>query len=134
MKQHFVIFFSPGTLVSEQTTKPIDAWDPEVALEMASTIVERHNARPYGFQFITRLDSSVTARSPMYFIGGKVETRDEVFARNEPDEGILRANMENNDIDRIWVSTSGWKTTMRLREGDVVLNSPAPITETEHST
>ncbi len=127
MQKHFVIFFSPGTFVSEQTTKPIDAWDPDVALEMASTIVERYNARPYGFQFITRsrgpddLDSSVIDRSPIYYIGGTVETREEVFARNDPDERILRANMENNDIDRIWVSTSGWKTTMPLREKDIVL-------------
>src|SRR5512135_2906984 len=54
MERHFVTFYSPGTMVAEQTVKPIDSWDVEATIEMARSITERHNARPYAFRFSTR--------------------------------------------------------------------------------
>ena len=54
MKKHFVTFYSPGTFVAEQTTKPIDSWDVELAVSMSGEIKERYGALPYGFQFSTR--------------------------------------------------------------------------------
>ncbi len=54
MQQHFVVFYSPGTFVSETTEKSIDSWDVEKAVTMAKSIKERHSSIPYGFQFITR--------------------------------------------------------------------------------
>lgn len=127
MQQHFVTFYSPGTFVAETTTKPIDGWNVDDAVAMAALIEERHNAHPYGFQFTTRgrnddeLDSKIIAKSPMHYIGGKVETREEVFARNDPGEGILRSNMECNGYDRIWTSTRGWKWTQPLKADDIVI-------------
>lgn len=137
MEQHFVIFYSPGTFMAEQTTKPIESWDTDQAVEMASEIVERYSARPYGFQFITRsrndddLDSKVTDRSPMYFLGGEVETIEEIRDRANPDETILLSNMECNGWDRIVVNKNSWRWTQPLNEGDVVLDvslapPPAP--------
>lgn len=54
MEKHFVTFCSPGTFVSEETTKEVTAWDIDEALEIANGIKERHNATPYGFRFHTR--------------------------------------------------------------------------------
>ena len=94
---------------------------------MAAEIVERYNAKPYGFRFSTKargeddLDSKEVAKSPMHYLGGKVETLEEVEARNDPNEDILRRNMRNNDIKRIIVSTSGWRWTQPLEDGDIVL-------------
>jgi hypothetical protein len=76
MEKHFVEFLSPGTFFAEITTVPIESWDTKKAQELAHGISERHSATPYGFRFITRsrgqddLDSKVTARSGMYFLGG----------------------------------------------------------------
>ncbi len=129
LTQHFVTFFSPGTFTAEQTTKPIPSWDVDLAVAMSSDIQERHAARPYGFQFITRgredheLDSRVIASSGMFYIGGKVETVDEVRARNREDERILLANMEGNGWDRIWRSTQGWQWTQPLRREDTVIDA-----------
>ena len=87
VKAHFVTFFSPGTFVAEQSIMSIDKWDIEKAKKMAHGIKERHGAVPYGFQFTTRsrrareLDSKVIATSPLYYLGGKVETLAEVKAR-----------------------------------------------------
>ena|ERR1700749_1071913 len=127
MEAHFVTFFSPGTFVAETTQKPIASWDVDTAVAMAATIKERHGATPYGFQFSTRartddeLDSKVISKSPMHYIGGKVETRAEVEARNAPDEAMLRDNMRMNRCDRIWSSTQGWKWTQPLEADDIVV-------------
>lgn len=129
MKQHFVIFYSPGTFVAETTSKPIDAWNVDDAVAMSAMIEERHGARPYGFRFTTRgrgpddLDSKEIASSPMHYIGGKVETLEEVEARGDPSEAILRSNMRGNGYKRIWTSTKGWKWTQPLKDDDLVIDA-----------
>ncbi len=128
MEQHFVTFYSPGTFFAEQDTKPIDSWDVDAAIEMARGITQRYNARPYGFQFTTRtrkddeLDSSVSAKSNLYYLGGRIETLEEVEARNNPDEKILRSNMRGNGWDRIVVNDNSWRTTQPLEADDVILD------------
>lgn len=128
MKKHFVTFYSPGTFVSEETTKEIASWDVQAAMKMAHSITERHAATPYGFRFSTRsrgdgdLDSKVTERSPLYWLGGKVETLEEVEARNDPKEEILRSNMRGNGYKKIVVNDNSWRFTAPLNDGDVVLD------------
>jgi hypothetical protein len=125
--KHFVTFLSPGSFVAENTTKAIDSWDVPAAQAMAETINERHNAVPYAFFFTTRtrgpddLDSEVTAASPTYYIHCKIETLEEIEARNDPAERILRDNMRCNGYTKVVVTTRGWRWTQYLRDGDVVL-------------
>ena len=128
MQQHFVTFYSPGSFVAEETTKPIDEWNVDQAVEMARGIRERYNALPYGFRFSTRergpndLDSHVSARGPMYYLGGKVETLEQVKARATAEDGILIRNMEGNGYSRIITNTNSWKWTQPLKDDDVVLD------------
>lgn len=128
MQKHFVTFYSPGTFVSEETTKPIALWSTDEAVQMARGISERYNAKPYGFRFSTRerkddeLDSKVVKRSPMYYLGGKVETLEEIELRNDPKEEILRSNMRCNGYERVIVNTNSWKFTAALQDDDVVLD------------
>jgi hypothetical protein len=123
---HFVTFFSPGSFVSEETTEPVNSWDPAAALTRARQITERHNAKPYGFRFTTRtrtdadLDSKVSATSPMYYFGCKVETLAEVQARAPG--SILAENMRINDIARIATTTSGYRHSAPLKDEDIVLD------------
>lgn len=130
MDAHFVIFYSPGTFVAETTEKPIDSWDIDKAKEMAKVITERHGATPYGFSFTTRsrgdedLDSHVSARSPMYYLGGKIETVDEVRARATDKDRILLANMEGNGYDRIITNNNSWQWSQPLDKDHVVLDWP----------
>ncbi len=129
MEQHFVTFYSPGTLLSEQTRKPIEKWDTDVAIEMSKTINERHWwATPYGFRFTTRgrgpddLDSKEIDRSGMYFLGGRVETLEQVRQRADPAEQILLSNMESNGWARIVVDAGrSWGMKQPLQKGDMVL-------------
>lgn len=128
MKKHFVTFYSPGTIVSEESTKEIDTWSPQLACELAHGISERYGATPYAFKFTTRergendLDSKVVATSPRYFLGGKIETRAEIIARHDPAEKILCENMRVNNIDRVLVNDNSYRSTHVLRDDDVVLD------------
>ncbi len=131
MKQHFVTFYSPGTFVAEQTTKPIDTWDVEGAKCIADDIVERYGATPYAFQFSTRerrdteLDSHTVSQSPWYYLGGKVLTLEEVRAQS-PDEKILISNMESNGWKRVIKNTNSWSWVQPLEDDDVVLDYTPP--------
>jgi len=90
-------------------------------------IKERHGATPYGFYFSTRgrrdgdLDSKVIATSPMYYLGGKIETLVEVKLRNDPKEETLRWNMEHNGYNRIITNTNSYKSVFPLKDDDIVL-------------
>lgn len=125
--QHFVTFYSPGTFMAEDTTKPIDSWDVPTAVKMSSAIVERYDARPYGFQFSTRsrgpkdLDSKEVKRSGTYYLSGKVETVIEIERRADPKEEILLSNMKCNNWPRIVRSTGRWSWCQPLGDKDVVL-------------
>src|SRR5574340_92575 len=128
IEKHFVEFYSPGTLVSEVSRLPIDSWDVDKAVEMANSIKEWHGARPYGFRFTTRtrseadLNSHESAKSNLYYLGGKIETREEVEARNDPKEEILRSNMRINGIDRIIINDNSWRFTAALNDDDIILD------------
>lgn len=130
VQAHFVTFYSPGTFLAKTSQKPIQSWDIEEAKRMAREIKERHGAVPYGFKFTTRsrsaddLDSHETASSPMYYLGGKVETLDEVKARATDGDRILISNMESNGYERIVTNMNSWKWTQPLKPTDIVLDGP----------
>jgi hypothetical protein len=123
MKKHFVVFYSPGTLVSETTEKPIASWDVEKAKKMARAIKERHGATPYGFRFSTRerkateLDSKETKYSGMYYLGGRILTLEDV-KREMPKEETLIWNMTNNHIKKIIINDNSWRTMQAFGKGD----------------
>ncbi len=128
MIKHFVIFFSPGTLFSEQTEKSINSWDVGKAVKMAKKIKERHGATPYGFCFTSRgrkddeLDSKEIRRSGTYFLGGKVLTLKDVKERNDPKDKILISNMESNHFNKVIENCNSWKTVQPLSRKDKVLD------------
>ena len=137
MEKHFVTFLSPGTFMSEQTTQEIGgtrSWMDEESLYVEEAILrskrikERHGAVPYGFYFSTRergddeLDSKEVSKSHMYFLGGKVMTRQEIEKQNDLNNEILLDNMRMNGIDRVVVNTNSWRGTLAMNKNDVVLN------------
>jgi len=128
IKQHFVTFYSPGTFVAEDTTKPIKSWSVVEACQMARSIKERYKATPYAFQFSTRgrakkdLDSKIIKQSPYYFLGGKVETLAQVKARATEKDRILVSNMEGNGYKRIVTNGNSYTWTQPLGDNDVVLD------------
>ena len=127
MKKHFVIFMSPGTIVSETTQKEIDSWDIKKAKEMVYGIKERYGATPYGFYFITKertseeLDSKIVKKSCMYYLGGIIKTIEEIREQKDPDEKILLSNMECNKWNRVIVNNNSYKITLPLKDDDVIL-------------
>jgi hypothetical protein len=135
ISKHFVTFLSPGTFVFEQTTQEIESWNVREAFERSRSVVERYDARPFAFYFTTRrrgegdLDSKEVARSGRYYLGGTVETLDEVVARNDPKDEILRSNMRANGIERVITTSTPWRSTNPLQAGDVVLDDAGAVVE-----
>jgi len=130
MKKHFVTFLSPGTFISEETTREIESWDVAAAKAIAKEILERHGAVPYGFFFTTRsraaddFDSKESARSGTYFLGGIVETVSEIAARGDPNDHILLLNMKGNNWDKVITNNNSWQHTTLFKDGDVLLSWP----------
>lgn len=128
MQKHYVTFYSPGTFVSEQTTREVDSWNVEAAVEMARTIVERHGAKPYAFRFTTRgrKDDEFEPReldsSGLYYLGGKVRSAEDVLAGDDPSEHILRSNVRVNGYKRVIENSNSWRFTGVLGDDDVVLD------------
>lgn len=127
MKKHYVTFYSPGTFVSENSTKEIESWDVEKAKEMALGITERYGATPYGFSFFTKergendFEPKVTEKSKFYHLGGEIWTLEELKERNDPDDKILISNMGCNNWDKVVINNNSWRHTELFNEGDTLL-------------
>ncbi len=144
MRKHKVTFYSPGTFVSESTTRDIDSWDTVKAVEMSEQIKERYNARPYGFIFTTvivandvsdgeggtlKVQSKEVERSGLHFLGGRLETYDDVVARNDDKENILRSNMRNNESWIICINDNSFRSTIPFGEEDCIVNARGLIVQ-----
>jgi hypothetical protein len=140
--KHYAIFFSPGTLFSEQSTREVSGWNPVEACAMAREITERYNSKPYGFRFESRLVSDdiddghggslrvepkTVATSKMFHINAVVETLEQVEARNDPKEEILRSNMRANGW-KIAMTTNSWKHCAIFEDGDCVVDADGNVT------
>lgn len=127
MKKHFVCFYTPGSFCSEEYEYPVEKWDINQAKEMAKTVKEKYTLMPYGFNFVTRgrnddeLDSRVLEKSPLYYLGGKIETIEEVNARNLDSEYILRENMRRNNHNKIIVNDNSFRYFAPLKDTDIIL-------------
>lgn len=131
MQRHYVTFLSPGTFVSESTTREIDCWDTKTAFEMSKSVFERYEATPYAFYFFTKerkeddFEPKIIKESNRYFIGGKhgrFLTLEEIKAKNDLDDSILIGNMITNKYERVYETTEGWKFTVPVKPDDVLLD------------
>jgi hypothetical protein len=98
----------------------------EKAKKMVSKIIERYNATPYGFYFVTRSLAGQETKSGMYYLGGIVQTLKELKTENDPENQILIRNMENNRWNKVITNTNSWKVTRPFLKGDVVLEFVKP--------
>lgn len=136
-RKHFVTFYSPGTFFAEVSTRPIDSWDTVAATALARSIVERYAATPYAFQFEARIVSDpvpdgeggtlrvepkTVAKSGRYFLGGIVETLEQVEARGDANDRILISNMRCNRWNRVITVCNGWRVTQPFTDEDSVVD------------
>jgi hypothetical protein len=124
-QKHYVTFHSPGTFVSESTTKEIDAWSVDLAVRMAKEIKERHGATPYGFSFKTKESDGWSPKtvkeSGMYYLGGKLLTLDDITDTKE--NSVLRDNMRFNNYEYVIENTNSWKITLPFyKDKDTLLD------------
>jgi len=139
-KKHYVTFYSPGTLFSEESSREIAEWSPAVACKMARQIQERHGAKPYGFRFVTRLVSEPiddgeggklevrpkeVAKSGLFFITGRLLKLDDI--PETPETSILRDNMRCNDHPIVCENCNSWKSVLPFNRDDVLLDAAGKV-------
>ncbi len=122
-QKHYVTFYSPGSFVSETTTKEIDVWSVDLAVRMAKEI-ERHRATPYGFTFKTMESDGWSPKtvkeSGMYYLGGTLKRLIDIPDTKE--NSILRDNMRFNNYEYVIENTNSWKITLPFyKDKDIVL-------------
>ena len=113
-QKHYVTFYSPGSFVSESTSKEIDTWSVDLAVRMAKDIKERHGAVPYGFRFKTKESDGWSPKtvkeSGMYYLGGRLMRLIDIPDTKE--NSILRDNMRFNNYEWVIENTNSWKVTL----------------------
>ena len=139
-QEHFVVFYSPGTLFSESTTKTISAWNPTEALRLASNVKERHGAIPFGFQFETRIvadpipdgqggelrvEPKTVRTSGMFFIAGQPRLFTELL--DDRENHILKSNMRANDWPIVVETCRGYRETHPFKEEDAIITEQGTI-------
>lgn len=148
-REHRVTFDSPGSFFAESRTLPIESWSPALAVALADGIVERYGAKPYGFRFSTlltadpvpdgeggtlKVEPKEVAQSGTHFLGGEVLTFDQLVARDDPKESILRSNMQSNDWPLVLENNNPWRSVQPFPEdacvvdaaGEVIIRGDAP--------
>ena len=138
-EQHFVTYVSPGTFFHETTRKPIESWDPAMAVRMEEGVVERHGARPYAFYFETSLVSDdvdderggtlkvepkTLRRSGRYFLGGTLRTLAELEASGEE---IAASNLRGMGCSFAIVSTRSYKVMQAFEAEDCIVDGAGRV-------
>lgn len=117
-----VTFYSPGTIVAEQTMIRIKGKDLDEIRQKATiesqNIIERYNATPYCFVI-----SKDEKRRRYYLPHTRIELLDEIVNRDDPKDRILISNMRCNNWNAVVTTTLGWKTTQPLDEDDCIVDA-----------
>jgi hypothetical protein len=137
MRKRYVTFVSPGTFVSETTTKPILSYDVVAAVEMSRAVTERYGAKPFAFYFSTQLvadpvpdgeggwldvEAKEVEKSGNYFVGGTLLTLDDLKARNDPKNSILISNMECNGWPIVVENRNSYLSVQPFGENDFIVS------------
>ncbi len=143
-RQEYAVFYSPGTMFAEQTSRPIENRDLRAAVAIGETIVERYSARPYGFRFETRIvadpipdgvggtlavASKTIDTSGLHFLGGRLETIDDVAARADKREETLLWNMRVNDHPIVCITENGFRSTQPFGATECIVDAAGEIVE-----
>ena len=144
MRKHYVRYFSPGTFLSEESERPIYAWDVELAAQGARKVNERYGAKPYAFVFLAKLvgdpvpdgeggvlqvEPKEVMRSGYYYLKGKLLTIEDIKARRNPTESILLSNMQANGWPIVVETCNSYRSIQPFEERDFVIDAEGRILE-----
>lgn len=139
---HHVVFLSPGSFTSECSSREIPSWDPALACEMSTQIVERYGARPYAFYFTTsiaapdvpdglggslRVEPREIERSGLYHLGGQILTVEDA-ERERGERSVLASNMRNN-WPLVVETRNSFRHNAPFAVRDVIVNVKGEIVE-----
>lgn len=115
-----VVFYSPGTLMSETTQLEIEG--NTIQKVMINSVLESNNVRerygamPYGFKIQGE-------KYMCYLPHNKIELYDDIKKRNDPKDSILLTNMMNNGWKAIVTTVISWKISNPFCDDDCILDN-----------
>lgn len=140
-RQSFVTFLSPGTFCSEQTTKPIETWDPATAVRIGADVDERYGAKPYAFYFSESIVSDAVPdgeggaltvqpkqvrKSGLYHLNGVIKTMVDFDPKKD---SILLSNMRANAWPFVVETTNSYKHVAPFLAEDFIVDASGKVTE-----
>ena len=148
MRKNYVTFLSPGTFYDEETSKPIDTWDPVAAMKLLEGIKERHGAKPYAFFFRTMLtaepvpdgeggtlevEPKLVEKSGLHYINGTVLSYDDVVVKVDADSKRLALTRGTRHSPSTRKTTNSYLPPGGFGEDAVVVDAEGKITERGNS-
>src|ERR1051326_1239145 len=139
-EKHYAVFYSPGTFVCEESSRPVSEWSTRQAVAAAETIRERYNAKPFGFRFRTHLESppipdgrggtmdvepKPLKESGLHWLGGTLLLYDDV--PDDKEHSILRSNMLCNDMPVVIEKRNSFRYTGQFGPDDVICGPSGEI-------
>lgn len=133
-RKHYVEFYSPGTFFHESSRREIESWSIAAACQMAVSIKERYDAKPYGFRFITmivaepvpdgeggmlKVEPKEVAKSPLHYLGGTVKLYHDIA--DVPENRTLRSNMRCNREPVAIENCNSWRFTGFFGEDELIV-------------
>ena len=92
----YVLVFLHRFILSDEECFSIS--EDEDVISVAEKVMDKYHEKAFAFRRFKVFHGNKRYIDPGFmYLTGNVETRDEVYARNDPSEDILRRNMEYND-------------------------------------
>ncbi len=135
-RKEFAEFYSPGTFLHESRFIELHEGTVEEAVRISKDVVERYQARPFGFDIVTRIISppvddgeggemivnpKEVERRGRFFLGGKLIDFEDV-CKSEGKESIIASNMRNNGYPICIEVINGFRSTHPFGSGDVIVD------------
>ncbi|MBB6487942.1 hypothetical protein [Rhizobium lusitanum] len=129
MNNEFAVFAFAGNFSSTERRVAIQSRNVEYAEGIAQQMTIECGFQPVAFRFETMSDDgSIQNRSGWFYLGGTVETLQDITGKNEPGDSRLIHFLEESGLNKIVTNNCPYLVRFPLRDQDQVL-SWEPVAE-----
>ncbi|KQW72338.1 hypothetical protein [Ensifer sp. Root127] len=123
MSTKHIRFLFDASFKSTEYVVETSSWDVEAAAGIAHRLTLERGVQPYAFWFESREPGHGPEPkiSGTYYLGGKLQTLDELRAENDPSAVIMIHHLEARGIERVVTTNCPCLASFPFRDGDHIL-------------